>query len=87
MKKIRLKADCQYPTMSTPYGVIGHEWVEVDDGKYVYKEMEVFGEKLAEPVEELIAATITKEIVEEAPKEEPKSVKKKRRSKRKRRTF
>jgi len=76
MKRIRLKEDCGYATMSANYGVIGHEWVQVHDDCYVYKEMEVEGalqepkpepEPVVEPTPEPV-----EETVEEEPKEEPK---------------
>jgi len=77
MKRIRLKEDCGYATMSTQYGVIGHEWVTVHDDCYVYKEMEVEGQEQPkpepEPVEEpLPEPEEPREEPEEAPQPKPK---------------
>jgi len=67
MKKIRLKEDCRYPTMFTPYGLIGHDWVEVSDDVYVYKEMEVQGQKVVEkPIFEKTAEKVEVKPVKKA---------------------
>jgi len=53
MKKVRLRDGVIYKKMSTPYGVVTHDWTEVPDNAYVYREMEVFGEKpVSKPVAE-----------------------------------
>jgi len=64
MKKIRLKEDCKYSKMSTPYGVIAHNWVDVKDDAYVYKEMEVLGEAKPDPKP---VVTVEEELVVEEP--------------------
>ena len=58
MKRIRLKKDCSYTSMSTPYGVITHEYSEVRDEDYVYKEMEVEGQEAPEPVAKIVEEPI-----------------------------
>jgi len=81
MKRIRLKKDSYCADMSTPYGLIGHDWVEVHDDTYVYSEMEVEGqEEPVAPVE--VEPVVVKEPVEELVEEpEPKPKKKRRKRK------
>ena len=76
MKRIRLKEGCGIATMSSAQtGVIGHEWVQVNDDCRIYKEMEVEGAlQEPKPEPEPVAAPTpepVEEVVKEEPKEEP----------------
>ena len=62
MKKVRLKDTCGYKKMNTPYGLITHEWTEVEDYLPLYKEMEVFGEQ-KQPVEVEVKAEKVEVVV------------------------
>lgn len=86
MIKVRLKENCRYHRMTTPYGIITHSWSEVIDTVYIYKEMEVLQEATPElePVETVEEKPVVKEeVVEDGPEPiEEKLVKKKRKRKR-----
>jgi len=70
--KVRLKQDCEYGAMHTPYGTVTKDWTEVPDGSYVYKEMEVEGAKEEKTVE------VEEPKVEKSKSTSRKSVKKKK---------
>lgn len=62
--KVRLKPNCSFGSLNDyKYGLITHDWRDIPDGSYVYKEMEVFSE--AKP----------KEVIEEPKPVEPEPVK------------
>ena len=75
--KIRLRPEIEVRKMNTPYGLITHEWADVSDNSYIYKEMEVYQDQKAvielEPVEEPVEEPKV-EVIEEDIKivEEPK---------------